>query len=404
MRQIDIINELNKMVIGYNITWDMIKYDADRAIMKINAHLGAEYPMMSEIMLSPEHRYVLSYKNVDTPIFPERYILTVVIPFIATEVLARDEEFTTIYNKYAMDFENGLFDMSQNEFNRVPLVFRQDPDIGVFFDKGIKEHKIHKENDKKLPEFMYNIYYHFNADFTPTKQFTIDPNRYAYKTTAKILDTTIQSFIKNIYSYEFLGWTENSEGLGTVYTKDDEIIVTKDIHLYAKWNPVCVLTVADTNGAQGVVKGEVRIKDTYVNKLKVLTIPPYIEGRKVEVVPTSFNINANNLVRITLPKVNIRIMSGAFNNTALQELIFPSYDYLRDQPNDVRVYAEALIAHSIKYLYIPYSVSTIGGHAFNNIEKIQCEIETNPSGWSTDADGTLTWTDCTKIDWGVANG
>ena len=97
-------------------------------------------------------------------------------------------------------------------------------------------------------------------------------------------------------------------------------------------------------------------------------------------------------------------MSGAFNNTALQELIFPSYDYLRDQPNDVRVYAEALIAHSIKYLYIPYSVSTIGGHAFNNIEKIQCEIETNPSGWSTDADGTLTWTECTKIDWGVANG
>ena len=145
MRQIDIINELNKMVIGYNITWDMIKYDADRAIMKINAHLGAEYPMMSEIMLSPEHRYVLSYKNVDTPIFPERYILTVVIPFIATEVLARDEEFTTIYNKYAMDFENGLFDMFQNEFNRVPLVFRQDPDIGVFFDKGIKEHKYTKK-------------------------------------------------------------------------------------------------------------------------------------------------------------------------------------------------------------------------------------------------------------------
>ena len=62
MTQQDIINELNKMVIGYNINWDMIKYDADKAIMKINAHLGAEYPMMSNIMLSPNHRYTIKYK------------------------------------------------------------------------------------------------------------------------------------------------------------------------------------------------------------------------------------------------------------------------------------------------------------------------------------------------------
>ena len=141
MTQQDMINELNKMVIGYNINWDMIKYDADKAIMKINSHLGAEYPMMSDIMLSPNHRYTIKYNNMDLPIFPERYILTVVIPFIATEVLARDEEFTTIYNKYAMDFENGLFDMFQNEFNKVLPVFRQDPDVGVFFSKDTKEYE-----------------------------------------------------------------------------------------------------------------------------------------------------------------------------------------------------------------------------------------------------------------------
>ena len=147
MTQQDIVNELNRMVIGYNINWDMIKYDADRAIMRINSHLGAEYPMISQVLLSPNHRYTITKNGHEYPIFPERYLLTVVIPFIATEILARDEEFTTIYNKYVVDFENGLFDMFQNEYNKVPLVFRQDTDVGVFFDKDHPNHKIHQDRD-----------------------------------------------------------------------------------------------------------------------------------------------------------------------------------------------------------------------------------------------------------------
>ena len=35
------IERLNRLTIGYNITWDDVKYDADRAIDKINAFLGS---------------------------------------------------------------------------------------------------------------------------------------------------------------------------------------------------------------------------------------------------------------------------------------------------------------------------------------------------------------------------
>ena len=43
MTQQDIVEELNRIIVGYNITWDRIKYDADRAIEKINNHLGGTF-------------------------------------------------------------------------------------------------------------------------------------------------------------------------------------------------------------------------------------------------------------------------------------------------------------------------------------------------------------------------
>ena len=46
------------------------------------------------------------------------------------EILARDEEFTTIFNKYAAEVEEGLFNMFQNEFNRA--FFLDKSDQGAF--------------------------------------------------------------------------------------------------------------------------------------------------------------------------------------------------------------------------------------------------------------------------------
>lgn len=404
MTQQDIINELNKMVIGYNINWDMIKYDADKAIMKINAHLGAEYPMMSNIMLSPNHRYTIKYKNMDLPIFPERYILTVVIPFIATEVLARDEEFTTIYNKYAMDFENGLFDMFQNEFNKVLPVFRQDPDVGVFFSKDTEEYKNHKRIDKELPEISYNVYYHFNQEYTNMKQFTMDPKKYKYGSTLVVKDSTLQEFIKGIYAYTFEGWALNPDGDGVLYQADDEILnITTDIHLYAKWVPTCVLDITQD--------GVVSINDNYFNKVIELNIPAIVKGIRVKVISESFDYRqdtstglymyAAKLTSVTLPRSNLTITSMAFKSPNIRRLVLPSYDYLRDYPDNIKIEHFGIELHNLDYLYIPYGVSIIENQGIIGVSKIQCEIEIEPSGWDP------IWTENKNdghVEWGVVNG
>lgn len=390
MTQQDIVNELNRMVVGYNINWQMIKYDADRAIMKINAHLGAEYPMMSKIMLSPKHRYVLTVGHVEKPIFPERYILTVVIPFIATEVLARDEEFTTIYNKYAMDFENGLFDMFQNEYNKVPLAFRQDKDVGVFFSTDRPEHKLHEDRDKDLPEFVFNVYYHFNfEEYVPTTKFTVDLNKYKYGVEVSVKDSTVPGFIHDIYYYEFEGWTRDTIASTVVYQAGDTIEADSDVHLYAKWNKICVLDVSDA--------GELSFNATYVDKVTNIIIPVYVDGKLVKSIASNFSKDATNLVAVTLPKTNLTIKAGAFSNTSLRSLILPPYDYIRDYPT-VIMNSGAVKDTSIEHLYIPYSVATISGSGIKGVPYINCEIASRPSSWD------ISWTDSANIKWGVPNG
>ena len=390
MTQQDIVNELNRMVVGYNINWQMIKYDADRAIMKINAHLGAEYPMMSKIMQSPTHRYTLLKDNKEIPIFPERYILTVVIPFIATEILARDEEFTTIYNKYAMDLENGLFDMFQNEYNKVPLVFRQDPDIGVFFSAECPAK--FKTIDKDLPDFKFNIYYHFNfADYPYVQQFTYDENEYAYGTDAIVKAPSIVDFIQDHYCIEFKHWcTSHIDTVAEKYAPGDFITVEHDIHLYAIWDKVNILEVTPNLGT-------VHIKEDYKSAVTNLVIPTFVDGALVTTIPADFDKDTN-LVSVTLPKTDILIKQNAFTNPGLRRLIFPDYDYLREKPN-ILIENSAINNTGISNLYIPYSVATIEVYGITGVPYIECEISSRPTSW--DKQFALNAID---IKWGVPNG
>lgn len=402
MTQQDIINELNRMVIGYNINWDMIKYDADKAIMKINAHLGAEYPMMSEILLSPRHRYTIPYKHTELPIFPERYILTVVIPYIATEILARDEEFTTIYNKYAMDFENGLFDMFQNEFNKVIPVFRQDPDVGVFFSQGSKEYDKHKHRDKELPDIKYNVYYHFNQEWADMEPFTIDPNKYKYGSNLTIKEPSIKEFIKGIYAYEFKGWTLSPDSTFVYQHGDEYEGIKSDIHFYAVWYEECVLDITST--------GILSIVDKYFDKVIELNIPPIVKGIRVKTIPSHFDtrlkgseyVGASKLTSVTLPRTNLTISTGAFMSINITSFILPSYDYLRDYPDNVTIADHGIHLINLPYIYIPYSVSSIGyWGVVIGTDNIRCEIEKQPSKWHP------VWTNedaLEKVDWGVVNG
>ena len=385
MTQQDIVYELNKMVIGYNITWDSIKYDADKAIMKINAHLGAEFPMMSRIMVSPYHRYTIKYNNRDLPIFPERYILTVVIPFIATEVLARDEEFTAIYNKYAMDFENGLFDMFQNEFNRVLPVFRQDPDVGVFFDKDSKYYK-----PKQLPDISYKVYYHINNDILEYTQAPIDICKYKYGDYTICRAPNVTEFIKDIYVYTFVGWVVERNGTIVYHTGDVIDNIESDLHLYASWDIKCILKVNPSNGV-------INIDPLYASKVVDLVIPEYIDGVRVTQIPIYFDKDTTMLTKVVLPKTSLEIAPYAFTKSSITEFILPSYDYLLESPK-IKINHDAISLPGMETLYIPYSVHVIDSLGIKGAQKIQCEIDTRPDGWKED------WTNVLDIEWSVANG
>lgn len=138
MKRKEIIAELNRLTLHYNLTWDDVKGDADKAIHEINFLMGTAYPEMSHVLLTDSSEYVIRSDDGDIEIIKPIYIRTVVVPYIAMEVLARDEEFTTIYSKYQMEYQNNKFIMFSNEFNNVPVRFKRNVPAGVFFPANNK--------------------------------------------------------------------------------------------------------------------------------------------------------------------------------------------------------------------------------------------------------------------------
>lgn len=133
MKRSELITELNRMTLRYNLTWSDIKSDADKAIHQVNNLLGTDYPMLSKIMLSDNSEYSERVDDEDVPIIKDVYFYSVIIPFVAMEILARDEEFTTIFSKYQQEFMQGKFQMFSNEFNHVPDRYKRGRVEGVFF-------------------------------------------------------------------------------------------------------------------------------------------------------------------------------------------------------------------------------------------------------------------------------
>lgn len=397
MTQQEMIDILNHYTIDYNVTWDEVKYDADRAIMRINSHLGAKYPKMSTIMASPEHHYSIRVKDKDVQIFPERYILTVVIPFIASEVLARDEEFTTIYNKYVLDFENGLFDMFQNEFNKVPAVFRQDIDAGVFFAEGTPQRKVSMDAEKNLPKFIFDIHYHNTNPYIDLPEILFDAYAYEYGTTAKVLDmpeASKQIISKSgAFAYKFKGWSKDPRITTELVSIGTEILMTEDLHLYTVWERESTLSLSED--------GAVTIKREYQSVLTYLEIPDYINGKLVTIIPERFSGDADNLKTIVLPTYLVKVSSYAFTNVRLTDIIFPEYNGI----NNIIIDPSAICmegSSNITSIYLPKSVSAIGLYSFTIPHSIviNCEVleENKPAEW---IEG---WSAGHTVNWGVYNG
>lgn len=366
--QQDLMDRLNHLTLQHNLTWRDVKYDADKAINKVNSFLGTVYPKMSDILLSPESTYTFRADGMDYEYFPEEHIHGVIIPYIAMQVLAREEEFTTIYNKFDQDLEEGLFTMFQKEFNRVPLAFRQNPDQGVFFAADSALAGVNYNSVTQLPTYKFSVKYHINNDniaLSSGMRFVEDTRAYGYEDTYTIKGWNAELLsVDGTKAYKFLRWAKNPNevtevGLevGTAHT------VLTDVNLYAIWEEVDVLDIT--------IDGIVTIKDVYKQSLANLIIPDMVKGVIVRTIPTDFlkhstdgTKNADNLSSIVLPNYITAINARAFSGFAGNSIIIPETPIGMTYPG-ISIGTNAFMhTHKLKDIIIPTNVHTIELHAF----------------------------------------
>jgi hypothetical protein len=418
--QQEIVDRLNQLTMKYNLTWNDIKYDADKAIMKINSYLGAKYPKMSQVLLTPTSVYALGYTDdMDGDgdndgdytlyeIFPDDYIHSIVIPFIAMEVLARDEEFTTIYNKYGVELEDGLFTMFQNEFNNIPLVFRQNPNQGVFFASESAQGRVQRNKEADLPVFKFRVYYHINNSEIVLSSDTLinfvsDSTAYLYGDTAVIKDWNTQLLsCDGTKVFRFTGWSKNKNEVTTDnFRPGSSVVMFSDLHLYANWTEISTLSIDRLNGT-------VYIKEEYIHSLTTLIIPEYVNNIPVTTIPTYFLFGAernaghlpNNtdgsvlnstnyaerLQKIVLPKTIRYINEKAFSCFCGTSIIIPEIP-LTPVYDGITIDVDAFeYTPNLNSIIIPANVTTIKGPIFNALANkmltIYCRIlERNVPGY-----------------------
>lgn len=382
IRRIDIVNRINNMYLARRITWDDISYDADSAITRINDFMGTKYPDMSTIMLYDHSTYSIEQNGVNLAIFPEEYIRSIVIPFIALELLARDEEFTTVYTKYANDVDSGLFNMFQKEFNSVPYVFRQNPDNGVFFGVDAAYNFTPDHNsDVSLPTFKFTIKYELGITEPVVMDTTmiadITPYEYGSFATVKNMSPLSIATVDGLYVYEFEGWHDvPSTSLISAGAKL-EMLTSKT--LVAQWNRIPTYTIS--NNILTVLSAHRNILHTFRGDLLSFT-----------------TINEDSFVgteleTLYLPSTLTTIYPGALDSATLKHL------YISEAGNtEVTIYQYAIICSSMESLLIPNRVTVIqsSGVNINNHGKVYCRVllENIPVGWALD------WTTNPAVEYG----
>lgn len=355
MNQQQIVNRVNQLSLGNRLTWYDIMYDADKAIAKINSYLGACYPNMSDILQSPEHTYSIYMDGKYVEIFPDIYMHTIVIPFIAMEVLARDEEFTTVYNKYMAEVEDGLFTMFQNEFNKVPLNFRQSKSTGVFFGNEQRERKITDDMDNKALVFKFRVYYHVNnEDIVTHIPIYVEASQVCYDEDYCIKSYNPQYTNGDVYMvshdgthyYKFLGWRTSQEVTTEVLHPGDYIEkVKQDIHLYAVWEQHDTLAIVGSSTLYIYTHMPEAVKPLITQ----LVIPTFYNGYLVDTLYNNFCGKTSAL----LPNLKELYISESIRT--IGENAFKYFP-----------------GHTIEFSYSQMPI-TINAHAFDFVNPV-CEV------------------------------
>jgi len=114
MKILDIVAGVNELLAGERHSFAQLKRFLDRTIDDINAQLNSTFPVFSELDTSAEVY----------DLFPDRYIRTVVWPGAAWYYFTADEEGISTAPQYQMDYDRGLFMMTRDYFNQVPVEYQ----------------------------------------------------------------------------------------------------------------------------------------------------------------------------------------------------------------------------------------------------------------------------------------
>jgi hypothetical protein len=304
------------------------------------------------------------------------------------EVLARDEEFTTIYNKYATEMNDGLFDMFQREFNNVPFEFRQNPGEGVFFGIDTALGKMqHNQRDLNVPTFKFKVtYYPNNNEISLTQTFIRDVKAYVYDQAATILypPSTYYYSEDGSKAFTFKAWSRDRGGVNTITGTYTEVVGTPtlvkmraDLNLFATWDSFPTLLISSS----GIVTINIVHRPNLIN----LVIPEYVNGIQVITIPTSF-VSAN------APTTDL--FTGAIYLPNSVDVIslggFAGFKGERIQLNEGITYigASAFSATpNLKEIIIPASVTDIAIGAFpvvagkHLVIKARVLEANKPNGW-----------------------
>lgn len=133
-----------------------------------------------------------------------------------------------------------------------------------------KYRTIEKDGDIYLSEIpeTYSITYDANNNEDGESATYTDPNSYTGEDTAVILDEAgisihIDSFTKE--GYDFAGWNTAKDGEGTDYSEGQEVNLTEDLYLYAKWEAKTPVTLTyHYNGGSGEKDSEQAVPGAYI--------------------------------------------------------------------------------------------------------------------------------------------
>ena len=159
MNRKEILDRVNQRLDGRLYRWMDIKYDFDDAILEINEHLQANFPLFTEVMVNENSVYeyytltriedgkIITFITKELweeeklqphyvkgsaatkPVFPEKYLRTVLIPIVVVKLLQREDEFGNLQGTIAQEYQRGLNTMYNEYYDKIPEYFIVDSGV-----------------------------------------------------------------------------------------------------------------------------------------------------------------------------------------------------------------------------------------------------------------------------------